>query len=638
MSSICDLVKLARKHIHEGAGNPEQIRARIRAETGIDLDDHASRFIFQRGGQAHLASGGKALLEAERGIRLALAKEMQSATRSGVTETIQGLGRAGMLSSPRTLARNLIGNALSAATDEISRIPGAMMDAALGKLTGQRTFLGPQFQSAARSIAQSVTKGTKDFAETMKHGATEADLIKYDVPRELNLGENIAGKVVGGYVNFVNRLQSGSDKWARVYAYTRSIDEQAELVARGEKLTGQAKKERIIELRGNPTEQMAINAAGWAEEAVFANSNVLSNIVTQGKRVGGDPGKLLIDAVVPFVRTPTNIYGRVIEHTPLALGKLIQLSLKGVKDPTVQREFSKTWGRAAVGSTAMFGLGRWLYDQGVLTPGASYSPGERGREEAAGRQPASIKIGDTWMGIADSPVGQLLALGAAYRHEMTDPNKTLAQKVTGLSKRAGQQFVDQPMMQGAKELTNAERGLFENIAKVGESYATRYVPNVLADTGKITDPHAREVLSTSDALKERTPGRQSLPVKVDALGKPIQSRTAGIYTALPFGGITDKSNDPIIKALDKYRIPLSVVMRDKEAGETDKQYLDRKQRTGKAVYEALKEIIDDPTWKEAQLEVKQGKSTNKELRDYLMNAIRSTKARISKEFKYERSP
>lgn len=599
----CDLFDMGQKVIHDGADDYASFAERMRNATGLDIDDAAMRKIYGRSASGYAKSGVKGAAEVTRQARIGLAKQMADLHRSGVLETITGLRRAGMLAGVKTLARNVAGNTASAAFDEVSKVPGAIADMAIGKLTGTRTLLGPDPRSVMASLGESITKGSKQFLETMKQGATEADLAKFDIPRELNF-PHWSGKPIEVYVNGVNRLQSGTDKWARAYAFSRSIDEQAQLIARAEKLKGDEYAKRVASLRKNPTEQMGLQAASHAEEAVFANTNRLTSAIEGGRSKLGPGGKFTVDTLIPFKRTPTNIVGRTIESSPLGFIKAGALVKKALTDPEAQREFAKTFGRATMGTASMY-LGMELFRKGMLTPGYSSQPGERGREEAAGRQPASIKIDGVWHEIDDSPMGMLMVLAAGYAKELDDPAKGNFDTVKGMGGQTTKVLANAPLVRGAETLTQIKENPGSALTKIPGDFAKSFQPQIT----------------------------RSPKTKVDAFGNEVQ-KPEGMYRfIIPTGGIKDKSDDPVIKEIDRYKVSLGPIARfkkdstGKKVEESDAEFEARQKATGQAVYKELKDYIASPYYKNADAQTR---------RSDLISLIRQVRASMSAETKYQR--
>lgn len=134
-----------------------------------------------------------------------------------------------------------------------------------------------------------------------------------------------AGSVADAYINLVFRTLQAEDALFKVYAFRRSIEEQAQTRAQTEAgvkvgLTKKPYKERYQELLANPTAAMQVEAAQFADDMTYQNTNPISTAITRAKNVHY-LAKAAIEIPLPFDRTPTNIVLRTLEYTPLGFAK-----------------------------------------------------------------------------------------------------------------------------------------------------------------------------------------------------------------------------------------------------------------------------------------------------------------------------
>jgi hypothetical protein len=631
MGKGCDIAAAALREFAEGARDLESFARAMKKRFGKDLKPDVLNAAFNKAADKYVAK--TAPIDA---IKLELAQELAKSRRSGVFETVTAYRKAGLLTSPRTTLRNLVGNSLSLVTDEISRIPASLVDMALSRFTGQRTILGPDFQSIRQGISSAVTKGLKDSVQVLKTGATPSDLAKYDVPRELNA--YLGNKELTGlnwFVNYTNRLQGAIDKPFREYAFMRSLVEQAQLAARAEKVTGGAFKTRVETLVKSPTEAMLLKAVADSEEAVFANSNIIVDEYSKWKGrmaergVFGKGTVFTADFLIPFVRVPSNIGGRIVESTPLSGIKLAVLLKQGLKDPEVQREFSKTLGRAGAG-TGLIALGYKLAESGTIKPTYSSNRGVNDREEATGNTPGSIVLNGQTYKLQDSPAGQLLILGATLYSDQKE-GKRPKDLPGSMAKNAAKQFLDTPMVQGAQDAIEFAKDPEGKGAGYFAGAAGSFVPTIVSDVAAATDDKERAARTATEGVMKRVPGlRQQLPAKSDVLGRDIKFSDWGLV--FPQVGQKPRT-DPLSKELVRLRVGIQKPNRIRDPKEdlfdrNEADYQNRIRYTGEKVRVALERLIANPGYQ---------KLTDDQKKTKIQEEVKKAKAQATQELKASRA-
>jgi hypothetical protein len=553
-----------------------------------------------------------------------------TAKEDTVWDLVVGLRRAGMLSGVRTAARNVIGNTLSLVTDEIAKYPAQLADAVFGYISknGATRSLSPG--GVGKGFKSSVTDGLRDAWSAIKNGEMPGDLSKYDFPRELNFQAKIGDKNIASplntYVNFVMRLQGAYDKPARAYAIKRSLVDQATVMAKREGLKGSDLTQRVQELVKSPPEAMQMQAVMEAEEAVFANTNRIAEGVSKFKS-SNQATKVLGDAVVPFVKIPTNIVGRVVESTPAGFlfnsAKAFKLLKEGGMTPEIQRTLSLQLGRGAIGSAAMI-MGYEAAKQGWMTP--RFDIGSMDTDNALGRTPSSIKIGDKYYKAGDVPFGMLMAMGAAVYANDQKLNSKGKEPGVGSRTVAGAQEMlmaatEMPVVQGIKEVTDTADNLASKAPKMAASYAGSFAPAFMNDIATWIDPTIRSAKNPLDAIKARVPGLTGqVPAKVDALGKEAQRQQMWN----PLFGSQSKESDPVVAEVARAKVSLRMPKRAEN--ETEAQYMEKAKKYGEAAYNAVKAALESDQYQ--QLNPKQKA-------DYLKRRISAAKSKVSAALKVE---
>lgn len=578
--------------------------------------------------------------------KMRVARVVGKMDESGWLETATSLWKAGLLTGVKTHFRNLGGNAAFQVAEEAARVPAVLVDMALSLGTGKRTVAGPSVRGLSNSVYDAATKGVQEARQIMTQGATSADLLKGDQPRELNFQKlsNLAetqpegmlktalkgtNDVINTYANSVFRALSAEDRVFRVYAMRRSLEAQAKVQAMNEARAGRIKdidvNRRAIELSGNPSDVMRTEAIAYAEFATFNNRNAVGTAINRGKTALGPVGKFAMDQVVPFVNTPANVFARMADYAPGTnfAGPL----LRAVYDKrsgvpvNVQKTFSEAVGRGMVGTGIVY-LFYQLGKEGKAT-GINQEPeGQRNVRQAAGRQPGAVMVGDSWMKVSPfSPVGTLATIGASLARESSRSLKDEAKRPWQVASVASKALLEQPMLQGVKDTIET----LEQPGGRAESFiaqkAGSFIPTIVSDAATVVDPTRREFKPPSSSnplvpmgygIKQRLPFvRSTLPESRDVLGRPLPaSRGAAIDPFLTTDARENK--DPMLKELIQQES--SIVAPKKFSGEDDQHYRARKFLTGVILETQLRGLSLTGADEEKKKSIKKAvKSARKEL-------------------------
>lgn len=529
---------------------------------GADVDSDGILSIVRRGHAAQEAGDADGVHAA----RVELAKAMAKIEVTDPWDAVSLTRKAGLLSSEQTLGTNVISNINNAAATEITRGLASIPDRILGQFTGKRAVLAPGWHAVKGSFQEARTRGWRQAGEIMNHGLPEQELARMEMQRELNTGIESWDKAV----NFVFRLQGAADQPTKVYAFQRSIHDQARLKAMAEKKRNPMVdvEQRTQELINTPDEVMLTEAAADASIATFQNDTAIAQGLADLRRRLPPWARLLaFDPVATFVKTPTAFVASTIRHTPH--GAAVDLALQGVKaarrmradgeqarvrnlSADEQRKISMAMGRGMIG-TGAWALGLMLGQAGVIT--GAYESSARETNEAAGRPPMSFRIGDVWVPlIILGPLGQVAGIAATWQAAQGDLGKAI--------KNTGRALIEMPMTEGARNVAK----LAEDFTKVPEFYgkfATSFVPSASAQVARMFDGSQRDardddpVMATLKGAANRLPGaRNLLPESKDALGRTIANDSSGPANVVPFRFSVARDQEPIVKELVRLGVKL----------------------------------------------------------------------------------
>lgn len=562
-------------------------------------------------------------------IQLELSRYLTRLRKSTWMEIVSAVRKAGLLTGPKTQARNILGNLAFATLEELSRVPAVVIDFAVGTLTGHRTVHGLSPRAVAEASRHAATKGLEQARDIFRTGSSADSLMKADASRELNSGM----PWLDAYVNTVFRSMGATDRVFKSYAFRRSLEEQAALEAINRGVSP-------VELLAKPTAEMLARAVSDAEFATFNNPNTVAEFVTKGKaalkRLPGRSGKttaFVIDMAVPFVNTPSNILARMLDYTPggalLATGRAtlavadqakktgawktptpaaIKATIDAAMTPEQQRLFAQGIARGATGSALIY-LGWMLAAAGMATGMGDDDEGDRNVREAAGMLPGAVRIGDRWHQIATfSPAGNLVSLGATVQRTATKPLANELLRGTKLAAIAGRLALEQPMLKGMNDLIQSLQRPEAKAEAAAGAFAGSFVPTLVNDIASAFDPYRRE--NRPDGIKEslwsgvtsRLPGlRNQLPARLTVLGDTQTQDSRAIWDPT-IGVVARDLRDDVLRELVARDVGLVWPRQTKD--ETADAYRRRIIETGQAIRKRLDRIIDAPVYQQASDERK----------------------------------
>lgn len=536
------------------------------------------------------------------------AQTITAAERTPVLEVVSALRKAGLLTGVKTHLKNIGGSAGFQISEELTRIPGAIVDMMISPFTKRRTFTGPNFGAMARSAQEAATKGLREAKGIIRKGGTPEELAAQEI-RQVNSGS----KILDTYINGTFRLLSAEDRVFRVYAMRRALEDRARSAALTEIRQGAIPRgdygKRVKELLDAPPEDLAAAAAADAEMAVFANDNLVSKGREAVRGVlkptgAGRVADFAIDQIFPFVKTPTNVIARMLEYSGVTSGpKAAYLAAKAMVKRSMseaeQRAFAQNFGRASIGA-GLIALGYKGYQDGWLTGLVENDLTRRARDAAAGRIPGAIKVGDTWHQLTGfAPLGNLLAIGATLARE-TDQEKEGAGILPALD-TLGDVVLEQPLLAGSKQVI---KGLEEPGTTGGRALggiAGSFVPTAISDIGELADPTQRQASTITERVQQRIPGaRNFLPERQDVLGRPVEDRATQIVD--PTRTTTDEAEtNPLFREL--VRLDAGISGFRKAGDEADGL---KAQRFGQLYTQYGQRLVSDPQYAKASDEIRLG--------------------------------
>tara|TARA_R110000868_G_scaffold257134_1_gene514228 strand:- start:141 stop:3476 length:3336 start_codon:yes stop_codon:yes gene_type:complete len=516
-------------------------------------------------------------------------KFARDAAKATTWEKVVEAWKASILSGPVTHVANIMGNltflALRAPIETTASIMGVFRSGA-----DRVTMMEP----LARMVGaiQGSLDGLRLGYEIMRTGE-QIGKDKAEQPRKAIEGTK------GEIVRLPFRALGAED------AIFKTMNERGEAYAQGVRqasLEGfnpmtREFRQRVAEVVENPTKAQA-EARQKAGERFTFNTELgeFGQTVQQLVRRGH------LEFVIPFVRTPGNILKELTRLTPLA--PVLKQWRDAVKKPGAERD--KALAELAVG-TGIMGVVVAAALNEMITGQGEPDKGRKNVQNASGKQPYSIKVGDTYYNYQRlQPLGTLLGIAADMAEvwdHMTEEESDKVPKMLAVA--FANAVTNQTFLQGITSVSRAiaEPGRFG--PKLVQNLAGSVVPNIVGQPTQMTDPVAREVNSILDAIRARIPTQRSeLLPQIDIFGEPVKTkeRFAGATPITQTKESTDKVR------LEAERIGLSVsdpkksIQMLRGAGKYGEVEMTPEERnlfatvSGKFAHKVLTEIVNDPSW------------------------------------------
>jgi hypothetical protein len=513
--------------------------------------------------------------------------------------------KAFILSGPQTHLANVFGNL----TKWVVELPESTIAASL-------TAAGRAIKGDPLTMAQWKARA---FAPVygFQHGAREALTVAAEVWR--GHGEHlekadvyrvaIEGKK-GEYIRLPFKALQVEDAMFRTVAerakaYEMAVDRAVKEGLHPETAEG---RQAVVQWTARPefglSEKAGLEAIAKVQEAgaeaVFAQRLGPKMEIAQRAMAGSALG-----FVIPFVRTPANLVSWTVQHVP----GLNLVSSRWRQDFAAGGERQA---RAVARLIMGVGLTMTAYEMakdGGLTGGGLFDKEERGTKTAAGWQPYSIRIGDTYYSYQRiEPVAKVLGI-AADLVEMLESKKldeADSLKAAGmLALLFGNATISTTYLSGLANVINGVTDPDRYGEAILEQYASSVVPKAIGQTAAMMDSEKREVDGVVDAIQSQIPFlREKLLPKRDVWGEPAKNeRWFGVMPVVT----SQESQDKVRTEAARLHVAISDAPkyaqekgpfnpRDKRVELTPEQRDIHREVSGKQAMTILAPIVNAPDW------------------------------------------
>lgn len=544
-----------------------------------------------------------------------LEKELTRATKSGWFERHNEFWINSILSSFRTQAVNLVGNTTKLLVQPAELILGGVLEGNMKAAgTGLRTY-----RYMLSNFSESVTMAKKAFAtgEAMLDPHHSVLDTRRGAPGRLAASgegeQTFLANTLNNQQNAISSMGFDVDKgqhpiWAGVIdllggtinlpaKFLITFDEFFKQMNFRSRAMAQLAGDAAADGTARNSEDLARTLRDGMSEIVTQNDRISNGAQFSGKELSEQSYRLAQDArqyaeestwtqdlrpgslarwvqdgaqahpvlqlVVPFVRTPTNIILDSVQHTPGLhyLSKTFREQLQSA-DPLIR---SQARGKLAMGTgVSMTALA--LAGNGLITGSGPKDFRQRQTLETTGWRPNSIAVpqadGSTKY-ISYSrlePFGAVLGMFADYAEtgaQMKENDQQTAAGAIFLS--LTRNLTSKTFLFGLTDAMDAiTSGDAEEIGRWFDRRAASYLPNVVNDFNN--DPYLRETQGVLEAVQARVPGwSQNLAPRRNYLGEAITAppgylpwaEGSAVANGISPVGLSTSVNDPVKKELGR---------------------------------------------------------------------------------------
>lgn len=481
-------------------------------------------------------------------------KELGQQVTKTIWQKIDSWRYFAMLANPRTHIRNIVGNVSMAGVQTVKNKIAGGIEAVVNKFNPEieRTHT---IIPASEEIKQFAKNDIKNVSDRL--GLSQN---KYNPKTRLEnsmktFKTDALEKTIGRAYKINDNALETEDGVGLKHGYVKALSEYMT----ANKLT----PEHITDKQLSKARNYAVEQA---RQATFHQDARLASLLNQLSNKNKF-SKFMLDAIVPYKKTPINIAKEGMNYSPVGLVYHATMDIKKVRNGEITvNQYIDNVSKGLTG-TGIALVGYALASAGILSASGSDDEDKQQYEEALGNQTYSIKIGDNtysldWI----APSGIPLFIGAEIYEIMqqqkeiktssTDDETAYNQAINSAVNildaftNAMNPMTEMSMLSGlSSALKSYEQGASKTLAGVGinatKSYINQFIPTALRQIAKTTDEYERTttstktgtlpkaVDSTKNYIMSSIPGlRQLLPIKTDTWGNQVKQSENVVQRAL----------------------------------------------------------------------------------------------------------
>lgn len=416
-------------------------------------------------------------------------------------------GYDSMLSGSKTYSKNFESNVLIRPLELTSEAIGSVADRMIAKRTGNRT--------TALSSKEGRQAGKQAFGDEIANTLTDYIIRGVDTGHSSSFDMNHNNRTYNNAFmqavhDFIAMVMQLGDRPFYEQSYQEELDAITRLGTKIQDTRETADGYTETYLRDMTQEERHAEATRRATERVFQEDNAIIDAINHIKREnkGAD---MVITAIMPFLKTPTNVAIRSMQYSPIGLAYTVVKN--GLIDAKMnngvnfdQRKFVMNLGRGLTG-TGMMVLGVALANMGLIRKGREDEDDAKlaAIEKSNGRSYSmyfdlggiQIPLDFAFPAIAPWVIGAEIAesleqFEGDFGAMAVDMNKRMAassiDQLFDNSMLSGVSDVFRGYKDGAQIATSILEGVVENTA-------SRLTPSAVRAFAKFTDPYVRDTKS-----------------------------------------------------------------------------------------------------------------------------------------------
>lgn len=540
-------------------------------------------------------------------------KELGQQVTKTTAQKIDAWRYFSMLANPRTHIKNIVGNTAMGGVQGIKNKVAGGIESAVSKIN-------PDMERNHTVIPAS--KEVKAFAKAdIENVADRLGLNENKYNPKTRLENNMRTfksdameNTIGKAFDLNNKALEAEDGWGLKAGYVKALSEYMT----ANKLT----PDTITDQQLGKARNFAIEQA---KEATFHQDSQLASLISQLSNKNKF-SKFVLDATLPFKKTPINVAKAGLEYSPVGLVKsAVYDTVQLRKGNITANKYIDNISKGLTG-TGIALVGYALANCGVLKATGSDDEDKEKFEEGRGSQNYAITIGNNtysldWL----APSGIPLFIGAecyelmkAQKEKKTSSsdedeyyNKAIDASMNILDSftNAMNPMTEMSMLSGlTSALKSYDQGSSKMLASIGtnsiKSYVNQFVPTALGQIAKTTDEYERNTTSTKKGV---------LPKAIDTTRTQIMNKIPGLRQKLPIKtdiwGQEQKQSDNIaLRALENGVFPWA--RKELSSNNVDKEIIKVYENTGES------SVFPDTINKNLTIDKKKYVMTSKELAKY----------------------
>lgn len=416
-------------------------------------------------------------------------------------------GYDSMLSGSKTWNKNVMSNVLIRPLELTSEAIGSVADRMIAKKTGNRT--------TALSSKEGRQAGKQAFGDEIANTLTDYIIRGVDTGHSSSFDMNHNNRTYNNAFmqavhDFIAMVMQLGDRPFYEQSYQEELDAITRLGTKIQDTRETADGYTETYLRDMTQEERHAEATRRATERVFQEDNAIIDAINRIKREnkGAD---MVITAIMPFLKTPTNVAIRSMQYSPIGLAYTVVKN--GLIDAKMnngvnfdQRKFVMNLGRGLTG-TGMMVLGVALANMGLI---------RKGREDEDDAKLAAIEksngrsygmyfdLGGIQIPLDFAfPAVAPLVTGAEVAESLDQFEGDFGAMAVDMNKRMAASSIDQlfdnsmlsgvsDVFRGYKDGAQIATSILEGVV---ENTASRLTPSAVRAFAKFTDPYVRDTKS-----------------------------------------------------------------------------------------------------------------------------------------------